>query len=126
MQEGEATGIPEFVGEAFVFVQLLFSEANILIAFDAHRCEPKAVGIGTIFGDHIERINSITLRLRHTFAVSSLYDRVHQDMLERYGLEKLHRHEDHSRYPEIDDFAGSGKYRGWIEEFQFFCILRPA
>jgi hypothetical protein len=78
LQEGEATSIPEFVGEAFVFVQLFFSEANVLIAFNAHRCEPEAASIGTVFSDHIERVNSITLRLRHTFTVSSLYNRVHQ------------------------------------------------
>src|SRR6185437_14497413 len=105
-------------GELLVLVQLVFMETDVLIAFDSDGGKPETVGISPVLLDHVERIDGIAFRLRHSFSVFGLDNRVDENVLERNGADELDAGEDHARYPQVDDLACRRQDGSRIEGFQ--------
>src|SRR5205085_4824253 len=102
VEQAEARGVPDFVGEISVRLDLVVVPARVGRADGG---EDEARGVNAVLVEHVERVNAVALRLRHALAVLVEDSARDEHVVERSLPRELHARHHHARDPEEDYVA---------------------
>lgn len=118
----KAGDIPEFITEIAAGNDGIFGE-GLIHAGGAATEDAETEGVGTIFSDHVHRIDDITLTFRHFLAVGVEDETVEIDFAEGNFAGDVEAHHDHAGDPSKENVgAGFHDVKGIIG---IFLVLGP-
>jgi len=103
---------------------VLHGHAHVL-CFGGQPSQSESQCIGTELLDHIDRIDSVALGLRHRLAESIEDLRMDVDLAERDLANVVQTHENHPGDPEGDDISRGDQGIGRIEVIQIVGFIGP-
>src|SRR5215210_8164812 len=115
IEQTKPRGVPDLVCKISIRLDLLVIPTNVSAA---HLCERQSGCVYAKLVEHVDRIHSIHLRLRHALALAVEDCSGDENVGKRLLAHKLCPHHHHARHPEEDDVASRDQDRSRIKSLQ--------
>src|SRR5215212_5553672 len=122
IEQTKSRGVPDLVRKISIRLDLLVIPTNVSAA---DLCERQSGCVYAELIEHVDRIHSVHLRLRHALALAVEDCSRDENVGKRLLADKLRSHHHHARHPEEDDVASRDQDRSRIKSFQIAGFVGP-
>src|SRR5215204_5049680 len=122
IEQTKPRGVPDLVCKISIRLDLLVIPTNVSAA---DLCEGQSGCVNAKLVEHVYRIHSVHLGLRHALALAVEDCSRDENVGKRLLADKLCPHHHHARHPEEDDVATRDQDRSRIKSFQIVGFVGP-